>query len=422
MRSLSKQHLPCNNVMQINTTADIAHLTYCSNIHAGESWGDIFGNLRRHTTQIRDRLNADSLGIGLRISNVASIELLKKDTLSQFKKWLDRKNMYVCILNGFPYGDFNKGAIVKDRVHAPDWTNSDRLVYTKRLFDILSQLLPDGIDGGVSSSPISYRHWHPDEDSLRQAKKIASERLAELIVHLIELKQKTRQSLHLDMEVEPDGIIETSEEFIEFFDEYMLKEGIQYIVNKLNCSSDEAERSIREHFQLCYDVCHFAVEFEKPKDVLSKILNANVRIGRMQISAALRSGSIDTERDQELIKNELSKFDESSYLHQTVIQSRQGRLHKFRDLRPALDALDYRQHLEVRTHFHVPVFINAYGTLSSTQADITEALALWKDARFTNHLEIETYTWDVLPSDLQTNMVAGITRELNWVRNHLNNN
>ena len=135
-----------------------AHLSYCSNIHAGESWDATFENLKKYTTKVRDGLKAESFGIGLRLSSEASLELLGGNHLAIFKNWLASENMYVFTINGFPYGGFHN-QVVKDQVHTPDWSTPDRLLYTIRLFDILAELLPDGLDGGVSTSPISYRFW-----------------------------------------------------------------------------------------------------------------------------------------------------------------------------------------------------------------------------------------------------------------------
>ncbi len=36
-------------------------------------------------------------------------------------------------------------------------------------------------------------------------------------------------------------------------------------------------------------------------------------------------------------------------------------------------------------------------------------------SRFTRHLEIETYTWDVLPATLKIDVSESITREYRWV-------
>ena len=38
----------------------------------------------------------------------------------------------------------------------------------------------------------------------------------------------------------------------------------------------------------------------------------------------------------------------------------------------------------------------------------------------TNHLEVETYTWEVLPEELRTRIDDSIGRELNWVLDQIN--
>ncbi len=210
-----------------------AHLTYCSNIHPGESWQETFDNLKKYTSEVRKQLTKRDFGIGLRLSNVASIELLEGNRLKDFQSWLQSENMYVFTINGFPFGQFHQER-VKDKVHSPDWTTTERLDYTKRLFQILSELLPEGLDGGVSTSPISYKWWHPDTLSLESAKSKACDHLAELIVYLVNLKKNTGKSLHLDMEPEPDGILETTTEFVDFFNQYLLTAGLTFISEKLD--------------------------------------------------------------------------------------------------------------------------------------------------------------------------------------------
>lgn len=396
-----------------------AHLTYCSNIHPGESWSETFNNLKTHTTKVRKELTNESFGIGLRLSNTASIELLERDNLDQFKSWLENEDLYVFTINGFPYGQFHKER-VKDQVHAPDWTTPDRLEYTKRLFSILSVLLPEGLDGGVSTSPISYKWWHKDPNDLELAKAKACDQLAELIVYLIGLKQKTGKTLHLDMEPEPDGILETTSEFVDFFNDYLLHQGIKKINASLGCDDTQAEDYVREHFQLCYDVCHFAVGFEKPEEAINRILQAKIKIGRIQISAALASPNLGN-ADLDEVSDQLSVFDEPIYLHQAVTKQTNGKLKRFSDLGEAIQSLRYPPDQEIRTHFHVPIFTEEYGVLRSTQSDIVETLKIWSNRNFTNHLEVETYTWDVLPEDMRTDIVSSIARELSWVQRTLNN-
>ena len=394
-----------------------AHLTYCSNIHPGESWPETFDNLKRYTTQIRKELTKEDFGIGLRLSNIASIELLEDNHLNDFKSWLQSENMYVFTINGFPYGQFHQER-VKDKVHSPDWTTVERSDYTKRLFHILSELLPDGLDGGVSTSPITYRWWHTDQDSLDGVKSKACNHLAELIVYLVGLKKETGKSLHLDMEPEPDGILETTAEFVDYFNDYLLQKGLKSVLTSLNCDEKTGEEYIREHFQLCYDVCHFAVGFENPREAITRIQSENIKIGRIQISAALASPDLQDTDVNEVCK-QLSVFDEPIYLHQAVTKQANNELQRFPDLGEAIKSLQYPPDLEIRTHFHVPIFTEKYGLLRSTQQDIFETLEIWSEQNFTNHLEVETYTWDVLPQDMRTDIISSVVRELNWVRQTL---
>lgn len=392
-------------------------LTYCSNIHPGESWEETLRNLKAYTTQVKDQLKTDRFGIGLRLSNLASLELVKKENLQAFKSWLAAHGLYVFTINGFPYGQFHFD-VVKDKVHAPDWTDPDRLAYTKRLFRILAELLPEGMDGGVSTSPLSYRFWHKDEAALSAAKTTSLAHLSDLIAFLVELKKSSGKSLHLDMEPEPDGILETSQEFIDFFEGYVLEKGVSQVQILLGCQKPEAEAAVREHFQLCYDVCHFAVGFENPEEAITSIQQAGIQIGRIQISAALGSPKM-TSVNQEEIRTQLRVFDEPVYLHQAVVQTQDGQLKRFKDLGAALEGLS-EEDREIRTHFHVPIFTETYDQLVSTQKDIIDTLKVWKEQNFTNHLEVETYTWDVLPPNMRTDLVSSISRELNWVTDTLN--
>ena len=78
-----------------------------------------------------------------------------------------------------------------------------------------------------------------------------------------------------------------------------------------------------------------------------------------------------------------------------------------------------REAKEWRAHFHVPLFAAQYGVLQSTQQDITALLQLHCAAPFTHHLEVETYTWEVLQPQLKIPVTDSIIRELQWVQAQL---
>ncbi len=143
---------------------DFFHLTYCTNIHPGNGWSEVYANLQRYTLALKARLApARDFGIGLRLSGKESSELLRGAALQEFRAFLQEQGLYVFTLNGFPYGPFHEQP-VKAQVHAPDWLDEERVSYTVRLVEILAYLLPDDLEGSISTSPLSYKAWVDQED------------------------------------------------------------------------------------------------------------------------------------------------------------------------------------------------------------------------------------------------------------------
>ncbi len=393
-----------------------AHLTYCTNIHPGEDWETHFAALKQNFPEIKKSVSPDApMGIGLRLSNQASIEILMGDNMQQFKQWLFEQDAYVFTMNGFPYGGFHH-TVVKDQVHAPDWTTTERLAYMLRLFHILTALVPDGMDGGISTSPLSYKHWFDTGNEMHQAVVAATHNILAVAGELNNIYEQTGTLLHLDIEPEPDGVLETGREFIDWYQHILLPEGIAYFAQKHAMNAADAEALIKRHIALCYDVCHFAIGYEAHAEVVSELTSLGINTGKIQISAALKASF--KEADPQPVYDEFSKFDEPTYLHQVIACLPNGELARYPDLTDALLLKDDAR--EWRAHFHVPVFTADFGLLQSTREDIEDVLALWKNNPFTNHLEVETYTWTVLPEGLKLPMAQSISRELNWVKGILN--
>lgn len=389
--------------MEINSS----HLTFCTNIYAGESWSAHFAILQDSFPVLKAQLSPDKpMGIGLRLSNLASLELLKENHLEEFKQWLSKVGGYVFTMNGFPYGGFHHTK-VKDQVHAPDWTTNERLVYTIRLFKILAELLPEGMDGGISTSPLSYKPWFSSEDEREAATARATENILMVAAELKNIKDRTGKTLHLDIEPEPDGFLESGPEFIEWYEQILLKAG------KLNSDI------IKEHICLCYDVCHFAIGYEPHIEIIDNLKDRGIQIGKIQISAALKAKLPARISERTAVINALTGFDEPTYLHQVIAKQNDGTLIRYPDLSDALADKENTNTTEWRAHFHVPIFVEDMGSIQSTQADIKAVLDYHKNKPFTNHLEVETYTWEVLPNSLKVPLNDSIVRELGWVRNIL---
>ena len=399
----------------------LGHLGYCTNIHPGETWTDHFAALQEAIPTLKQRLSPDApFGIGLRLSNIASEELEQPDNLIAFQHWLADNDCYVFTMNGFPFGGFHD-VRVKDQVHTPDWTTEARVEYTKRLFRILSVLLPvdelgNPIQGGVSTSPLSYRRWFEWEQPAARDHIFSqtTQNVLEVVAELVRLRQQTDRLMHLDLEPEPDGVIETADEFIAWFTDYLLPMGIEQLSEQFGLTDQEAEATICEHVRLCYDVCHFAVGYERPAEVLDKLKNYGLRVGKIQISAALKAEFSTEPTQREAVRKAFAEFNEPTYLHQVVSRAQSGELLRFPDLPEALAAFG-DEHTEWRAHFHVPLFVDDYGVLKSTQDDIREVLRLQAERAFTSQMEVETYTWGVLPGELKKDLIDSIERELTWV-------
>lgn len=395
--------------------ADNYQLTYCTNIHPGENWKVTFDNLKKYVPVIKQEVApTQKFGLGLRLSNKASEELAADNNLFDFKKWLNEEDIYVFTMNGFPFGNFH-GERVKDMVHAPDWTTEDRLVYTKRLFHQLSELLPEGISGGISTSPISYKYWHKSEEDRIKAMSVGAKHMLQVAIQLYETESESGKYMHLDIEPEPDGLLENSDEVVHYFTDYLLPIGIPMFMDKFDLDEETAAERIKKYLTVCYDICHFSLAFENPKDTFAKFDSNGIRVGKIQVSAALKILFDKTNASN--IWEALEKFNEPTYLHQ-VTRLNNGKVRTYSDL-PELFA-DKNNPTELRAHFHVPIFLEEFDYLNSTQDQILDVLEYLREhPKLSEHLEVETYTWDVLPSHLKSDLSESIVRELQWLKNRL---
>ncbi len=390
------------------------HLSYCTNIHPGSNWESTFSSLKTYVPHIKTAVSPNSsFGLGLRLSNKASEELNKGNNFSEFQSWLTENNVYVFTMNGFPYGNFHDER-VKDNVHAPDWTTKERLEYTKRLFEQLAQLLPEGMSGGISTSPISYKYWHESEEKKQKAFETGAKHLAEVALQLLEIEDRTGKYLHLDIEPEPDGLLENSDEVIEFFSRYLIPIATKIFKEKSTESVDEIESTIKRYITVCYDICHFSLAYEEPEDTFKKFADVGLLIGKIQVSAALKI--LYNEADAKEIWDSLTRFNEPTYLHQ-VTEQINGKVKTYNDLPIVLEAR--KDFTELRAHFHVPIFLEQFGKLYSTQDHILKVVEYLKTNPVSEHLEIETYTWDVLPKELKRDLSESIIREIDWLKERL---
>lgn len=376
------------------------HLAYCTNIHRGEGWKETFQGLKEYSLKVKDKVsNTDPFAIGLRLGYKAAIELSEEGSgrLDEFIQWLDVNNCYVFTINGFPYGQFH-GARVKEQVYRPDWTSNSRLEYTNLLFNILSKILPDGISGSVSTLPGSFKEFIANE--YEQSEMIVNN-LGRCGHYINQLCEKTGKDLHLGLEPEPLGWFENTPETISFFERFRSVHG------------DNFDSVIGVN----YDTCHLAIEYEDAIDSLSLFSKNNIRISKFHLSSALKL------KPNQVAIDTLKAYQEDVYLHQVIGKLNNGRIMRYKDLPDAINEFDpdLNDYSEWRVHFHIPLHASPGGIFDDTRDHITDTLkVLAADPEICQHIEMETYTWEVLPKSMQSNnVVEQLSLEYEWTLNSL---
>ena len=334
------------------------HLSYCTNVHPAESLDGVVEQLRRYAGPVRAALGVPRLGVGLWLSAAA----LPLD-VGVLRQVLDEQGLEVTTLNGFPYGGFHD-PVVKHAVYRPDWTTDARADHTLQLAEVLARLLPDDVtDGTISTLPLGYRDpWTP------QMQAAAVAQLRRVGDGLTELEARTGKRITLAVEPEPACVLETTAEVAGLLDEVA-----------------------HPRVGMCLDAAHFAVQWEDPAVVRPA--------AKLQVAVALESSD----------RGLLAAHDEPRFLHQVRPCSGGGT----DDLPEAL-AADLP--LPWRVHVHLPV----HRSEASTQQVLRDVLvaAVGGPVPLTRSLEVETYTWSVLPGE-QVDLVDGLAAELQWTRDAL---
>jgi sugar phosphate isomerase/epimerase len=398
--------------MRLDRLPGEVHLTYCTNIHGGETWPQVHASLKAHVPGIKARISpAAPMGVGLRLSAIAAEELARPAAFGQLREFLASHDLYVFTINAFPYGSFH-GTTVKENVYQPDWLTAERVAYSNRVAGILAALLPQGMTGSISSVPGTFKSIARSPG----AAPAMAANIARTAAQLIEILDRTGREIILALEPEPCCFLETMEETLAFFRDHLFSNPEKELVaQQAGISLAAAADALRRHVGVCYDVCHGAVEYEDPAAAFAAFERAGIRVAKVQLSSALRLPSIDATTE-----GALSAFDDGVYLHQ-VVEKRGGAINRFVDLAPAFSALRAgNAGGEWRVHCHVPIFLESAGSFQSTQPTLKAALACTRNGFVAPHLEVETYTWSVLPPQLRhASLVDAIAQEMQWVKNEL---
>ena len=371
------------------------HLAYCTNIHRGRDWVETFNSLKENVLRVRDKVSQNKpYAIGLRLGDLASRQLCQPDKLEDFKLWLRANNCYVFTINGFPYGEFH-GIRVKEDVYSPDWTTDERVEYTKRLFLILSEIAPSDSGGSVSTVPCSYKEFITSNDQVIKMR----ENLWKVIDYINDLSERSGKDLHLGLEPEPLCYLETSDEMIKFYHEMR--------------SHRPDDTTLSRRLGVNYDTCHLAVEYEEAVEAIEALVSEGIRISKFHFSSAMKVSPTPQ------VIQCLAPYSDDIYFHQVIARTINGGFRSYRDLSDAIDQSNNGQvkdEAEWRIHYHLPLHCLPTELFDTTIDQLLKVIEyLGQKPAVCSHIEIETYTWEVLPKNMrQRDVIDQIVDEYNW--------
>jgi sugar phosphate isomerase/epimerase len=391
----------------------LGHLTYSTLVHPGDTWDDMWASLNAFVAPIKRRVAPDRpFGLCLRLSAAAAETLATTpERRRELVEFLAAEDLYVFTVNAFVYGGF-KGQVVKERVYEPDWQTEARVRYTTSVADILAEIAPPQVRPSIQTPPMGFK------PKVTGAHVVAeyTENVMRVVAHLVELERRTGTTITLAIEPEPHCFVETTAEAVAYFEDHLYSGGAAHrLARLLGVPLSEASGLLRRHLGVVYDVGHQAVEYEDPREALGRLVAAGIPVFKLQLAAALQVPDVRAED-----VDRLRDFAGSIYLTQTV-ERRDGRLTRHLNMEDAFRAFhDDPGPREWRIHFHVPIFLERLGELQTTRGATAEALALHRETPLSGHVEIETYTWDVLPAEYKTgDIVEYVARELEWARSEL---
>lgn len=370
-------------------------ISYCTNVHPCKVAADVAPLLDQYTLPVRQRCGFD-VAAGLWLPATAASEVAADpDKLAALADELRRRDVTCYTLNAFPFGDFHSTR-VKENVYLPDWSDPRRLEYTRQCANILVGLIGDRTEGSISTLPLGFKGF----EHSAEFEPAAIRQLLAFARDCESLEAATGKCIRLALEPEPFCLFETTAETTAFFARLFAA-----------AARDGMEPVARRYLGVCYDVCHQAVEFEDAGEAIRALQAADIRINKVQVSCAVEMSDPRDPAQREA----LLQFAEPRYLHQTMARRADGSIARLIDLTesfvrtPSAEFLDARPW---RVHFHVPVDAPHLGVLGTTRPELVRALRAIVALPYLPHLEVETYTWPVMPGADPITLVEGLAKEI----------
>jgi hypothetical protein len=397
----------------MNLGNDLGHLTYSTLVHQTDNWDQLWASVNTYLPAVKARVAPDQrFGVCLRTSAPSAAALSadagKRAALKQF---FADQDLYLYTANAFVYGVFKK-QVIKEEVYEPDWQTPERRDYTKQVATLLAELAPEGINPSIQSAPLGFKPKVTGDDVV----EAYTSNVIDVVAHLVDLKKRTGKTVTLGLEPEPRCYLETTDETIVYFKNHLFSgRTAQRLARVTSLNEADAAQAMRDYTGVVFDIGHQSVGYEDIPVSLQKLVDNGVQIVKLQEAASMYIPNVT----QQTV-DALQSFAKTIYLSQTC-QKKDGEQTWFLNLEDAFaDWYKNPGPREWRTHFHVPVFLNDLGAFGTTRFALEQALAFHKKTPLSTHLEIETYTWDVLPDHLKTgDIVEYVTREIDWVKGQL---
>ena len=378
-------------------------LCYCGNVHNARDLDELLASIESGPALVRGELGLDQLNYGLWLSETALSESIAEEH-QRLRAALAKHRIRVSTMNAFPQGDF-QAEVVKYEVYRPNWASVERLNYTLQCAELLAVLLDDSCETGtISTLPLGVRDALTDSAELERA----CENLCQAAMALATLATTSGKSIRICIEPEPGCYLETGADFIAFWQGPLAR-----VAARMNASD-----AVATHLGMCLDTCHHALMFEDARSLVKALGDAQIPIGKIQLSSAIR---IDPKSSESMIA--LRELDEKRFLHQVIAQV-DGVVSACDDI-SGIDSLPVTS--DWRVHFHVPIHLAEFSGLGTTQSFMREILnlvpSLAQSLTFAPQLEVETYTWQVMPEKQRPNspesLAACIAAELRYAREAL---
>lgn len=390
-------------------------LGYCMNLHAADDVAGVRDGIERIAAPLARRLGGgDAFGVGAYLPDPVA----RAWDAADFHAFVADRGLDPYTYNAFPFGGFHAEGL-KAEVFRPTWLESARERFTAAVARTAARrATPAPEHVSISTHTGAFAAWLRGDDD-REAIARAFARAAG---ELARVEEETGTRVVLSLEPEPRSLANDTAELARFY-ELAREPACDELAGRVGAA--RAEELWRRHVGTCLDACHAAVEFEDPAEAVANATACGHPLGKVQYSSALR---LPNPAGDARGRERLFELAEPTFLHQTTGRSPAGLVRaldlpelaeRWRAGDAELAACD-----EWRCHFHVP--IDRGGALAPDEAGglattrehsdrlVDHVLAhpeAWGVAEL--HLEIETYTWSVLPGLARGDgdLVDGLARE-----------